>query len=711
MVAREAAGQQILLRGLRRRPPRPRLRPPLGDLHRPRRRRAAGRGGRGRRLRRLPRPLAYGGPVGGPEHVGARLSLCLAGCSGRRGAVDRRADLRVAPRRLRAALDALGQRLAALPPGRAGRGRRELVRRPGLGGARERLGHGEDGWTLDQGPITEKSVLPMRSFVSTPMRHGRLFLAGDAAHIVPPTGAKGLNLAIADVALLARALTRMAGRAGLDARRQLLRRRAPPGLAVHALLVWMTSMLHATGDPFDEQLQLSQLRWVTTSEAAASGLAENYAGLPTASRWLRCPAPRGGRRRPARRRLPVHGRRRRRRGCRPRRPGRHRRARRRAADGWCWSTRRASRTSAARRSGRSAACSSSTAPSSAGWASRTPSTWPARTGSAARSSTDPRTTGRGAGPRPTSTSRPARSGPGCMPWGTGSSRSSAGRSGATAAPTGTATRSRASTSPGAPGPASSSRSSGGCARASRQGLVEPRFRHRVDALVATGGAVTGVRGAVLEPTTVDRGRPSSRDGGRRLRDRRAGRHRHLRRHRRRPRPGPQGLAGAARRATAHGWSRACRRTSTAGCCGITEAAGGRIINPDRMWHYVEGLRTGTRSGRTTASASCPARRPSGSTRPAGGCRRPYFPGFDTLGTLKHLARTGHDYSWFVLTQKIIEKEFALSGSEQNPDLTDKDIRQVLSRVRSGAPPARSRRSSSTAPTSSSRTRSRSWSRA
>ena len=122
----------------------------------------------------------------------------------------------------------------------------------------------------------------MRSFVSTPMRHGRLFLAGDAAHIVPPTGAKGLNLAIADVALLARALTaccrRLAG-----AGRRLLRRRTAPGVAVHALLV--VDDLDAahrppTGDDFDQQLQLSQLRWVTSSEAGAAGLAENYAGLP-----------------------------------------------------------------------------------------------------------------------------------------------------------------------------------------------------------------------------------------------------------------------------------------------------------------------------------------------------------------------------------------------------------------------------------------------
>ena len=143
-----------------------------------------------------------------------------------------------------------------------------------------RLGHGQDGWSLEQGPITEKSVLPMRSFVATPMRHGRLFLAGDAAHIVPPTGAKGLNLAIADVTLLARALTALLadGSSALadsysdDALRRVWR-------CTH-FSWWMTSMLHTSGDDFDRQLQLSQLRWVTSSVAAAAGLAENYAGLP-----------------------------------------------------------------------------------------------------------------------------------------------------------------------------------------------------------------------------------------------------------------------------------------------------------------------------------------------------------------------------------------------------------------------------------------------
>ncbi|WP_020659640.1 4-hydroxybenzoate 3-monooxygenase [Amycolatopsis benzoatilytica] len=143
-----------------------------------------------------------------------------------------------------------------------------------------RLGHGENGWTLTPGPITEKSVLPMRSFVQEPLRHGRLFLAGDAAHIVPPTGAKGLNLAVADVALLAPALA------------ALLRDKNPELADAYSDTAlrrvwrcthfswWMTTMLHTSADPFDTQLQLSQLRWVAASTAGATGLAENYAGLP-----------------------------------------------------------------------------------------------------------------------------------------------------------------------------------------------------------------------------------------------------------------------------------------------------------------------------------------------------------------------------------------------------------------------------------------------
>lgn len=143
-----------------------------------------------------------------------------------------------------------------------------------------RLGDGQNGWALNPGPITEKSVLPMRSFVSTPMRHGRLFLAGDAAHIVPPTGAKGLNLAVADVAVLSEALVALLrdGSEGLvDGYSDTALRRV--WRCTH-FSWWMTSMLHTTGDDFDTQLQLSQLRWVASSEAGSAGLAENYAGLP-----------------------------------------------------------------------------------------------------------------------------------------------------------------------------------------------------------------------------------------------------------------------------------------------------------------------------------------------------------------------------------------------------------------------------------------------
>ncbi len=137
------------------------------------------------------------------------------------------------------------------------------------------------GWDLKPGPVLDKSITPMRSFVSAPMRHGRLFLAGDAAHIVPPTGAKGLNLALADVAHLAPALD------------GLVRGQPDKADAYSASCLdrvwrsthfswWMTTMLHRTpgADDMEAQLQLSQLRYVTSSRAAATSLAENYTGLP-----------------------------------------------------------------------------------------------------------------------------------------------------------------------------------------------------------------------------------------------------------------------------------------------------------------------------------------------------------------------------------------------------------------------------------------------
>ncbi len=138
------------------------------------------------------------------------------------------------------------------------------------------------GWELKEGPVLDKGITPMRSFVSAPMRYGRLFLAGDAAHIVPPTGAKGLNLAIADVAVLAGALASMLK----GGRTELARAYSDTCLnrvwrATH-FSWWMTTMLHSTpgAGPMERQLQLSALRYVTTSRAAATTLAENYVGYP-----------------------------------------------------------------------------------------------------------------------------------------------------------------------------------------------------------------------------------------------------------------------------------------------------------------------------------------------------------------------------------------------------------------------------------------------
>ena len=140
---------------------------------------------------------------------------------------------------------------------------------------------GMDGWTLREGPIVEKSVTPMRSFVVEPMQWGSLFLAGDAAHIVPPTGAKGLNLAVRDVAVLAEALVgwlRDGDRTKLDAYSETCLRRV--WRAEH-FSWWMTTMLHRSpaADEFTLRLQQSQLRYLRTSRVAATSLAENYVGV------------------------------------------------------------------------------------------------------------------------------------------------------------------------------------------------------------------------------------------------------------------------------------------------------------------------------------------------------------------------------------------------------------------------------------------------
>ncbi|HDR8973721.1 4-hydroxybenzoate 3-monooxygenase [Burkholderia vietnamiensis] len=140
----------------------------------------------------------------------------------------------------------------------------------------------DTGWTPTEGPITQKSVTPMRSFVSETMQHGRLFLAGDAAHIVPPTGAKGMNLAVADVRVLSRAL----GARYRDGDAAPLERYSATCLeriwrAEH-FSYFMTNMLHSSPDdsPFVNRLKFAELKYVTRSRAAAQSLAENYVGLP-----------------------------------------------------------------------------------------------------------------------------------------------------------------------------------------------------------------------------------------------------------------------------------------------------------------------------------------------------------------------------------------------------------------------------------------------
>jgi len=140
----------------------------------------------------------------------------------------------------------------------------------------------DDGWVLEEGPVIEKSIAPLRSFVAEPMRHGRLFLAGDAAHIVPPTGAKGLNLAVADVTVLAQALEEFYA-AGAEARLDMYSatclRRVWQG---ERFSWWMTSILHRFPDEgaFAQRLQIAQLEQIVSSRAAATALAESYVGLP-----------------------------------------------------------------------------------------------------------------------------------------------------------------------------------------------------------------------------------------------------------------------------------------------------------------------------------------------------------------------------------------------------------------------------------------------
>ena len=214
------------------------------------------------------------------------------------------------------------------------------------------------------------------------------------------------------------------------------------------------------------------------------------------------------------------------------------------------------------------------------------------------------------------------------------------------------------------------------------GLVELRFRHRVTGLVVSGGAVTGVRGAVLEPSDVARGEASSRtevgefeigaqavvvtSGGI------GGNHELVRRNwPARLGPAPQRLlSGVPAHVDGHMQE-------------ATVAAGASMINGDRMWHYTEGVVNHSPVWARHGIRILPG--PSSLWLDATGQRLPVplFPGFDTLGTLAHIGRTGHEHTWFVATHKIVEKEFALSGSEQNPDLTGKDVKLLVNRVRAG----------------------------
>ena len=221
--------------------------------------------------------------------------------------------------------------------------------------------------------------------------------------------------------------------------------------------------------------------------------------------------------------------------------------------------------------------------------------------------------------------------------------------------------------------------------AQARGLVTLRFRHRVDELSVSAGAVDGVRGAVLEPSGVARGRASSRTevGQFEL--------------------GAQavlvtsGGIGANHDLVRRNWPRRLGTPPARMLSGvpdhvdgrmleISQAAGASIINPDRMWHYVEGIQNWNPIWSRHGIRILPG--PSPLWLDARGRRLPVplFPGFDTLGTLEHIAYSGYDYTWFVLTQKIIEREFALSGSEQNPDITSRSIRAIVRhRLLPGAP--------------------------
>jgi uncharacterized protein len=222
--------------------------------------------------------------------------------------------------------------------------------------------------------------------------------------------------------------------------------------------------------------------------------------------------------------------------------------------------------------------------------------------------------------------------------------------------------------------------------ANKSGKLTFKFRHRVDALIVTNGTVEGVSGAILEPDAVERGKSSSRKvvGDFTLRAQAVivasggigGNHDLVRQNwpKRLGTPPKFMISGVPEHVDGR-------------MIGITEAAGARLINRDRMWHYVEGIRNWNPIWPRHGIRILPG--PSSMWFDATGKRlpAPLFPGSDTLGQLDYIMSTGHDYSWFILTQSIIKKEFALSGSEQNPDLTGKSWRMTIKRATNKGAPA------------------------
>lgn len=225
-----------------------------------------------------------------------------------------------------------------------------------------------------------------------------------------------------------------------------------------------------------------------------------------------------------------------------------------------------------------------------------------------------------------------------------------------------------------------------CREAEAKGLLTFKFRHQVDELITTNGAVTGARGSLLVQDPIHRGGKSSRDvtgsfeitaGATIVSSGGIGGNLDLVRKNwpqdRLGKPPAFMVAGVP----AHVDGRMVE---------IAQAARASVINADRMWHYTEGLRNFDPIWPNHGIRILPG--PSSLWLDANGNRfeAPAMPGFDTLGTLKAIKNSGHDYSWFILTKAIIKKEFALSGSEQNPDLTGKSIRKLLKRIGKNPPP-------------------------